>query len=111
MINNLSQFKKAIAEHKEYIIIKHFVKPACEGQRRVPTKVQTNAYYSVIPDEPEHEVSKANGGLGYFNTYGKAKQWEFDGDLITQYRDDDHNYPIQTIRFVDDDFTQEEIKF
>lgn len=95
-VTNLAQLKRTIESGTEYTIVEHYVKPRLSGTRRVPTKVQTNGYYSVVPNEPTHEVSMANGGLGYMNWYGKASDWKFEGDLITQYI---KGNPIQTIRF------------
>lgn len=99
MINNLSQLKKAIAEGREYIVVEHFIKPERAGEKRRPTKVQTNGYYSIVPGEPESVVSRANGGLGYWNTYGKAAEWSFDGDKITQYMNT-KGEKLQTIMFI-----------
>lgn len=96
IIKNLAQLKRVIADRAEYTIVKHYMKPHLTGTRRVPTKIQTNGYYSVVPNEPTHEVSMANGGLGYMNWYRKASDWKFDGELITQYV---KGNPIQTIRF------------
>ena len=95
-ISNLAQFKRAINNGMEYTVVEHFVKPRLSGTRRKPTKVQTNGYYSIVPDDPDHEVSRANGGLGYMNWYGKASDWQFDGDTATQYK---KGRPLQTIRF------------
>jgi len=109
MIKNLSQFKKAINEKRAYVIIEHFVKPEFAGQVRVPTKVQTNAYYSKAPKEPESEVNTANGGLGYWNEYGKASDWEFreDGTIVqyhtwTPYNREPERRLIQEIRFIEE---------
>ena len=65
MIQNLSQLKRAINEKKRFEIVRHFKHPAFAGQIRKPNKLQTNAFYSVVDGQPEHEVSKANGGIGY----------------------------------------------
>ena len=98
MINNLSQVKKAIANGREFMIVEHFIKPHLTGQKRKPSKVQTNAFYSVVPDDPDNEVSKANGGLGYFLQYGKASDWDFNGELITV---NCRGNKIMTIKFVE----------
>ena len=84
MITNLAQFKKAVARKEPYRIVQHYLKPELSGTRRQPTKVQTNGYYSIDPDDPESKVSTANGGLGYWNKYGKASEWVFEGEEITQ---------------------------
>ena len=96
-IKNLAQLKRAIASSQEYTVVEHFLKPHLTGVRRVPTKVQTNAWYSVVPNNPNHEVSKANGGLGYYCQYGKASDWTFndDGTMTQHFK----GKPIMTIRF------------
>ena len=97
MIKNLSQLKKAIGEKREFVIVEHYIKPVCTGQRRKPTTVQTNGFYSVVADDPTNEVSMANGGRGYWLAYGKAKEWEFDGELITSLIGEQK---VMTIKFV-----------
>lgn len=96
-ITNLSQLKKAIEAGNEFIIITHYKKPHLTGQRRKPGKVQTNGFYSVVPGDPDNEVSRANGGMGYMNWYGSAKQWIFDGHKITQLTKQGEK--IMTIQF------------
>lgn len=98
MINNLSQLKKAINDHKEFIIVEHYRKPHLTGQRRKPGKVQTNGFYSFVPGDPDNEVSRANGGMGYMNWYGKASDWEFNGELITQSC---KGHKTMTIKFIE----------
>jgi hypothetical protein len=94
MIQNLSQLKKAINEKKRFEIVRHFKHPAFAGQIRKPNKLQTNAFYSVVDGQPEHEVSKANGGTGYRMPYGKAADWRFENDLC-------ECKGIMIIRFID----------
>ena len=84
-VKNLSQFKKAISAGYAFKIINHFVKPELAGQIRQPSKVQTNAFYSVVYGEPNNPVSLANDGKGYYLNYGKAGDWDFTGDTIKMY--------------------------
>jgi hypothetical protein len=76
-IKNLSQLKRAINENASFTIVKHYMHPEFDGQIRTPNVKQTNGFYSVIKDNPDHFVSKANYGKGYWLTYGKAGEWEF----------------------------------
>lgn len=83
-IKNLSELKKAIGEANSFTIIKHYIKPELDGQKRTPSKIQTNGFYSVVFGEPEHPVSLANGGKGYWAEYGKASDWSFDNGVCKQ---------------------------
>ena len=98
-VRNLAQFKRAIGDGKRFQITKHFVHEYCEGQIRKPTKVQTNAFYSVVDGEPDSNVSKANGGLGYYMPFGKASNWEFTGETIMAKGM--KGTPIMQIKFID----------
>ena len=82
IVKNLSQFKKAISAGHAFKIVKHYYKPELSGQIRKPSIVQTNAFYSIVPGNPENPVSKANVGKGYYLQYGKAGDWDFTGDTI-----------------------------
>lgn len=77
-IKNLAQFKRAINERKQFEIVKHCRFPEWVGQVRVPNVVQTNGFYSVIPNEPNHKVSMFNDGMGSWLAYGKASEWKFE---------------------------------
>ena len=101
MIKNLAQFKRAINEGKAFRIITHYVHPKCTNQIRVPTKKQTNAFYSVVWGEPENPVSKANNGLGYYFPYLKAENWEFKEDKITYLK---AGKPVMEIEVLEGDY-------
>lgn len=97
MIKNLSQLKKAINEKRHFIIRKHYVRPEYEGQERIPNVIQTNAFYSVVANEPENPVSLGNRGKGSFCEYGKASDWTFEDGVCKQ------NYfgkPLWEIEFI-----------
>lgn len=81
MIENLSQLKKAIRNGACFRIVKHYVKPAYEGQIRKPNWVQTNGFYSVEVNKPDSDVSLANDGKGSWLEYGKASDWKFEEGL------------------------------
>ena len=85
-MKNFAEMKRAIAAKRPFVIKKHYIKPEFEGQIRVPNKVQTNACYTVVKDDPENPINKANGGLGYYFQYGKASDWKFeDGRCIKSF--------------------------
>lgn len=79
-IKNHAQLKRAITEGHEFTIVNHHIRPEYNGQRRKPNVIQTNGCYSVVPGDPEHKVSKANGGKGFWLDFGKAKDWKFEGN-------------------------------
>ena len=72
----LSQLKRDIKEKKPFVINRHRV-PDSVGQKRIPNIVQTNGCYTQVLGEPDHKVSLANNGNGYWLDFGKAKNWEF----------------------------------
>lgn len=84
-IKNLSQLKKAINNGAMFKIIKHYIKPEYAGQIRKPNKIQTNGLYSIVPGEPDNQVTKANGGRGSWIEFGKASDWTFENGICTQY--------------------------
>lgn len=83
-IKNLAELKKAIAAGRSFTIKKHYIKPEFTGQKRTPQKVQTNGFYSGITGEPNHPISLANYGKGYWAEYGKASDWTFENGTCKQ---------------------------
>jgi hypothetical protein len=83
-IKTLADVKRAIKNGFCFTIKKHYIKPECDGQTRKPNVVQTNGFYSVIPNEPEHPISLANNGKGYWLEYGKASEWSFENGVCKQ---------------------------
>jgi hypothetical protein len=83
-IKNLAELKKAINSGCAFTIKAHYIKPELTGQQRCAAKTQTNGFYSVVPGEPEHPVSMANGGKGYWAEYGKASDWTFENGICKQ---------------------------
>lgn len=90
MITNLSQLKKAIENKQEFKVIDHW-KSENIGQIRKPNIIQTNGFYSIIPNEPNYKLSIANGGEGSWIDYGKASQWEFKDGVCYQYGGKERN--------------------
>ena len=87
MVSNLSQLKKAFANKPEFKILDH-CRPECIGQIRKVNVVQTNAFYSIIPSEPESDETLANDGKGMWLKYPKAKFWKFENDVCSIYFND-----------------------
>lgn len=83
-IKNLSQLKKAIATGSIFVIKDHRVSEFI-GQKRKGNVIQTNAIYTIVPDEPENRINQVNGGRGSWLEYGKASAWEFNNGLCTLY--------------------------
>lgn len=83
-IKNLAELKKAISAGHSFTILKHHVKPEFNGQKRTPNVIQTNGFYSIIAEEPESPITKANGGKGYWIEYGKASEWSFNAGVCKQ---------------------------
>ncbi|MBC5688170.1 peptidylprolyl isomerase [Mediterraneibacter sp. NSJ-55] len=97
-IKNLSQLKKAINNKNEFIIVEHGIRPEYVGQIRKPNLIQTNGFYSIVDNEPNHPVTLANSGKGSWIEYGKASDWKFENELCIQYIGD---RKIWTIEFLD----------
>lgn len=76
-IENLSQLKKALTPGTKFQIVEHFIRPEHNGEIRTVTKLQTNAIYSNIPEQPDNKINSTNNGLGYWFEFGKAKEWTF----------------------------------
>lgn len=87
-IKNLAQLKRAINNGQCFVIQKHHIKPDYTGQIRKPNKIQTNGFYSIVVNEPENEVTKANAGKGSWFAYGKAKDWIFENGICKCIRND-----------------------
>ena len=97
-IQSLAQFKAILRTHKRFRIVKYYDRPEWNWQVRVPTKVQVNGFYSVIQDDPEHEISQANDGLGVWMPFLKAENWLFTPGKITAYSENGN--PIYDIKFI-----------
>lgn len=100
-IKNLSQLKKAIAAKTPFTITRHFIRPECDGQKRVPNAIQTNGFYSIVKDDPDHPISKSNGGKGFWLAYGKATDWTFQDGACTlfDHRNNGELRPVLQICF------------
>lgn len=80
-IKNLSQLKKAVNNGCCFTIVQHYRKPECSGQKRKPNVIQTNGFYSIVLDNPNHPLNLNNRGRGTWFAYGKASDWTFENGL------------------------------
>ena len=64
-IRSLADLKRAIKPGAELMATYHAKHPEIVGLVRVVTEVQTNAFYSVIKDQPNHEYTTCNHGKGF----------------------------------------------
>lgn len=82
-ISSLAELKRYIQPGMELVVSYHSKHPGLVGLRRVVTKVQTNAYFTVVKDQPEHKYSDCNDGQGFRSDIYKASCYRFDGSKIT----------------------------
>ena len=81
-IKNLDELKRCIRPGTELVATSHSKHPALVGLVRVVTEVQTNAYYSVVKDQPTHQYSTCNYGKGFRSDFEKASNYLFEGTTI-----------------------------
>ena len=81
-IHSLADLKRAIRPGAELMATYHAYHPEIVGLVRVVTKVQTNAFYSVIKDQPDHKYSTCNYGDGFRSEFEKASSYQFEGTAI-----------------------------
>lgn len=82
-ISSFAELKRYIQPGMELVVSYHSKHPGLVGLRRVITKVQTNAYFTVVKDQPEHRYSDCNDGRGFRSDIEKASCYRFDGTKIT----------------------------
>ena len=81
-IGSLAALKRAIKPGTELMATYHSKHPEIVGLVRVVTEVQTNAFYSVIKDQPDHKYSACNSGQGFRSDFEKAANYQFDGSTV-----------------------------
>lgn len=84
MVRNLNQLKRELRCGMRFEIIGH-CRTEYIGQLRRVTLANTACFYSVVDGQPEHLVSRANGGKGFALWWGKASCWEFHDGLCSAY--------------------------
>ena len=83
-IMNLNQLKKAMKALPAFEVIKHW-RPEYVGQVRRVTLANTQGFYSVIEGQPEHTLSRGNGGKGSYLEWDNAASWGFDSGVCSIY--------------------------
>lgn len=84
-ISSLAELKRYLQPGMELEVSYHSKHPGLVGLRRVITKVQSNAYFTVVKDQPEHRYSDCNDGRGFRSDIEKASCYRFDGSKITVF--------------------------
>ncbi|ADL03726.1 hypothetical protein [Lacrimispora saccharolytica] len=87
MIKNLNQMKKALKPGTRFQITAH-CRPECVGQLREITVANTQGFYSGMAGEPDHPVSRSNGGRGSVLWWSKAPFWDFSDGICSLYNSD-----------------------
>ena len=82
-ISSLAELKRYLQPGMELEVSYHSKHPGLVGLRRVITKVQSNAYFTVVKDQPDHWYSVCNDGRGFRSDIEKASCYRFDGSKIT----------------------------
>lgn len=80
MVKTHAEMKRRLQAKEKFKMLSS-IHEGFEGQVREPNVIQTNAIYSVIADDPEHKVSKMNGGKGCFMQFGKASDWHIENGI------------------------------
>ena len=99
IIKNLAQLKREIGWHN-FEVVNHYVFPERSGEVRFVSKMQTNGMYSHILRNGDKSSNDFNGGRGLWCSFGKAKDWQFDGELCTLSFG---GHPVWTIRLLDEE--------
>ena len=81
-IGSLAALKRAIMPGTELMATYHGKHPEIVGLVRVVTEVQTNAFYSVIKDQPDHKYSACNYGQGFRSDFEKSSNYQIEGPTI-----------------------------
>lgn len=76
-VKNLSHLKKLLQKGGRYRAISHIIHPEYVGLIRVVDSVQSNAVYSKIEGQPEHQLSVCNHGRGVRTEFEKADRYIF----------------------------------
>lgn len=87
MVKNLAQLKKALKACPRFEVTGH-CRPECVGEVRRVTLANTQGFYSVMDGQPDHKISKANGGRGSYLNWSKAPFWQFQDGICRVYTSD-----------------------
>lgn len=81
-ISSLAELKRYLQPGMELEVSYHSKHPGLVGLRRVITKVQSNAYFTVVKDQPDHWYSVCNDGRGFRSGIERASRYIFAGSKI-----------------------------
>lgn len=87
MIKNLAQLKRTLNDFPKLEIVGH-CRPECVGQIRRVTMANTRGFYSVVDGQPDHRISRGNGGMGSVLWWGKSVSWDFTDGICSVYEHD-----------------------
>lgn len=102
MIKTLNALKRTLKPGVRFQILFHN-RPECIGQIREVTHVQSNAFYSNVPEDPDNYINKAGDGKGFCLWYRTAKYWEFHDGVCTLFSNQTQHteeYRIITLRLL-----------
>lgn len=95
--------KKALLEGKAFEVVEHFNFPIRNGEIRKVNIMQSNGCYTHIVNnrDDKDKFNASNNNKGSWIEFGKASNYIFSENLITQYCDLDKKCPIWTIRVME----------
>lgn len=81
-VKNLAEFKRIMRPGTEFVTTQHSKHPGIVGLVQVVGKVQSNAFYSTIKDQPHSKYSSWNGGKGMRTDFEKASKYRFEDGCV-----------------------------
>lgn len=98
MIKNLNQLKRALRPGIRLEITEHW-NPACIGQQREITLVNTQGFYTKPVNPPDPKINAANEGRGSVIWWGPARAWEFEDGICKSYTRSEHSAETLILAF------------
>lgn len=87
MVKSLNSLKNTLHKGSQIEILFHW-RTESHGRIREVTVTNTQGFYSVVKDEPEHRDSLANNGKGTVLWWSNAPFWEFKDGVCSLYSSD-----------------------
>lgn len=81
-VQSLAEFKRLMRPGTEFVTTEHANHPGIVGLVRVVGKVQSNAFYSTIKNQPKSKYSDCNDGKGMRTEFGKASEYRFEDGCV-----------------------------
>lgn len=98
-INNLTHLKQVLQPGAKFKVLQH-TKHDMAGLTREVNIKQSNAIYTRISGQPDHKLSKCNGGKGLRMDFEKASCYAF-GDTVRMYANPGENSLIFEIEVLE----------